>query len=64
MRRIWGAYDNWAGFGSSLVGMANVTNTSQDREWAVKEVARFKVRRDLLVQIACKDYQLRQAAGH
>lgn len=62
VRRIWGAYDNWAGFGSSLVGMANVTNTSQDREWAEEEVARFKVRRDLLVQIACKDYQLRQAS--
>lgn len=64
VRRVWRAYSNWAGFGGSLVGMANVTNTSQDREWAENEVARFKVRRDLLVQIACKDYQLRQVRGH
>ncbi len=62
VHRIWAAYSNWAGFGGSLVGVANVINTRQDRKWAQKEVARFNVRRDLLVQIACKDHQLRQAA--
>lgn len=67
VRKVWTSYSNWAAFGSSLTGLAGVTNTHQRREWAENEVERFHVRRDLLRELAYKNRQianpLAQASG-